>query len=103
MLLRLSFEKTHRFQLSDFGGGAKTTSDKRYTLILKDELVARRPDGREASGVSYEYDFHVQPGRAAVVRVPWGRLTATYRGRPKEDAAPLDLKSVRRFSIMMRR
>jgi len=76
---------------------------KRYTFILKDEILPHRPDGREQSGVSYEYEFHAKQGGGSVVRIPWGELKATYRGREKEDAEPLDLKRVRRVSLMMRR
>ncbi|RXG42141.1 hypothetical protein VDGE_30706 [Verticillium dahliae] len=30
---------------------------KKYTLTLKDEILPRRPDGREQSTVSWEFDF----------------------------------------------
>lgn len=89
----------------------------RYTLTLKDEVLPRGPDGREQSTVSYEYDFCVpdvkrstegrgmsgSDGKGPRVRVPWNALKATYRGREKNDADPIDLKNVRRFSLMMRR
>jgi hypothetical protein len=35
--------------------------------------------------------------------VPWSELKPFYRGKPKDDAKDLDLKNVRRFSLMMRR
>jgi len=76
---------------------------KRYTFILKDEILAHRPDGREQSGISYEYEFHAEKDKKSVVRIPWGQLKATYRGREKKDVEPLDLKRVKRFSLMMRR
>lgn len=33
----------------------------------------------------------------------WNELKPLYRGREKKDVEPLDLKNVKRFSIMMRR
>jgi hypothetical protein len=35
--------------------------------------------------------------------VPWSSLKPVYRGKEKKDASKLDLKSVKRFSIMSRR
>jgi hypothetical protein len=37
------------------------------------------------------------------VFVHWSDLKPTYRGREKKDVKPLDLKHVRRISLMMRR
>jgi hypothetical protein len=71
-----------------------------YTLVLKDKLLPKRPDGREQSTVSWEYDFRTE--EKAIVRVEWRNLRATYRGR-EIDAEPLDLKHVKRMSIMIRR
>ena len=84
---------------------------KRYTLTLKDELLPPDPDtGREQSTVSYEYDFVARVGRGRMkhprvtrIRVPWANFTATYRGKEKRDAPPLDRRRVRRLSLMMRR
>lgn len=82
---------------------------KRYTLTLKDELLAPDPaTGREQSTVSYEYDFVARVGRmrhprVKRIRVPWASFTATYRGKEKGDAPPLDLGGVRRLSLLMRR
>ncbi|KAI1429775.1 NADH:ubiquinone oxidoreductase intermediate-associated protein 30 [Xylaria sp. FL1777] len=72
---------------------------KRYTLVLKDTVLPRRPDGREQSTVSWEYDF---AGLEGEVCVPWGNFRPTYRGRSKPDAEPLDLTSVKSISIMIR-
>uniref|UniRef100_A0A0B7KD17 NADH:ubiquinone oxidoreductase intermediate-associated protein 30 domain-containing protein n=1 Tax=Bionectria ochroleuca TaxID=29856 RepID=A0A0B7KD17_BIOOC len=100
---------------------------KRYAITLKDEIPGRRDDGRDLSGVSWEADFALSSGggegtnesshadqqtetttRASAtdgqqVYLPWGQFKATYRGRPKPDAEPLDLTDVKRFGIMMRR
>ncbi|ETS78194.1 hypothetical protein PFICI_10256 [Pestalotiopsis fici W106-1] len=73
---------------------------KKYTLTLKDQELPKRPDGREQSTVSWEYDFTHEKDHKAFV--PWSAFKPTYRGKPKSDAEPLDLKSVRRVSIMMR-
>jgi hypothetical protein len=88
--------------------------DRRYTLTLKDEVLPRGPDGRDQSTISWEYDFVVGTaaggsgsgtalaGSTRVV-IPFKDLQPTYRGRPKPDAEPLDLKNVKRISFMMRR
>ncbi|KAF2018911.1 NADH:ubiquinone oxidoreductase complex I intermediate-associated protein 30 [Aaosphaeria arxii CBS 175.79] len=80
---------------------------KRYTFILKDELLPRNPDnGREQSTVSYEYDFELDESALtddSLVFITWDKLTPTYRGKEKKDAKKLNTKSVKRFSIMMRR
>ncbi|KAK8053922.1 hypothetical protein PG996_013223 [Apiospora saccharicola] len=83
---------------------------KKYTLTLKDEEVYKRPDGRDQSTISWEYDF-VSPtegdgsgkdGDDQVLYVPWADFKPTYRGKPKPDAPGLDLANVRRISLMMR-
>ncbi|KXJ96728.1 CIA30 family protein-like protein [Microdochium bolleyi] len=74
---------------------------KKYTLILKDEVLPRRPDGREQSTVSWEYDF-IGGESGGVQSVTWADFKPTYRGKAKPDAAPLDLKNIKRISIMMR-
>jgi hypothetical protein len=73
---------------------------KKYTLILKDEVLPKRPDGREQSTVSWEYDFTCQK---TDLFIPWGDFKPTYRGKPKSDAKSLDLEDIKRISIMMRR
>lgn len=81
---------------------------KKYTLTLKDEAVPKRPDGRDQSTISWEYDF-VSPKEGdggsgdQVLYIPWGDFKPTYRGKPKPDAPGLDLANVRRISLMMRR
>jgi len=47
------------------------------------------------------YDF-TEAG-AEGLYIPWSSLKPTYRGKEKKDAGKLDLKNVRRFSIMSRR
>ncbi|KAJ5163946.1 uncharacterized protein N7500_005776 [Penicillium coprophilum] len=75
---------------------------KRYTFSLTDEIPQRRPDNREQSALVWEYDFcPSEIGRT--VRMSWKNLRPTYRGKPVEDARPLDLSHIRRFRIMMRR
>lgn len=83
---------------------------RRYTLTLKDEVLPRRPDGRDQSTVSWEYDFvggdgggGSTAGDSTRVVIPFGEFKPTYRGKPKPDAEPLDLKNVKRISFMMRR
>ncbi|KAK6854316.1 complex I intermediate-associated protein 30 [Apiospora arundinis] len=82
---------------------------KKYTLTLKDEVLPKRPDGREQSTVSWEYDF-ISPTNDGedggsgdqVLYVPWSDFKPTYRGKPKPDAPELDLAHVQRISLMMR-
>ena len=57
-------------------------------------------DGREQSTISYEYDFSAAGSYS--VFVPWSELKPTYRGKEKNDAPPLNTKSVKRWSLMMR-
>jgi len=85
-------------------------SEKRYTLILKDTLLNRNPEnGREQATISWECDFDLPPQtvpgetKDRTVFIPWDSLNPTYRGKLKKDAEPLDLKKIKRFSIMMRR
>lgn len=68
------------------------------------------PDtGREQSTISYECDFELppqaEPGHAydKSVFIPWSSLNATYRGKLKKDAKKIDLKKIKRMSIMIRR
>ncbi|KAF2965626.1 hypothetical protein GQX73_g7953 [Xylaria multiplex] len=91
------------WDLSSFHGlrlATKSGDGKKYTLILKDEILPRRPDGREQSTVSWEYDF--RGGAGIELDIPWQSLKATYRGKPVPDAKPLDVANIKRISIMMR-
>lgn len=100
-----------KWQLADYEGIELVITEadaKQYTLILKDELLPPDPaTGREQSTVSYEYDFHVavEPiaGQTASIYVAWNDLKPTYRGKEKKDAPPLNLGSIKRLSLMMRR
>lgn len=79
----------------------------RFVLALKTSEPARRPDGRRESVTVYEWAFDaregaeeldlVQVGEKAdkgerrVTRLArWDDFRPTYRGRPAEDAEPLD-------------
>jgi len=75
---------------------------KRYVITLKDEIPGRRPDGRMESGVSWEAEFTSSKADPTEVWLPWGQFKATYRGRPKDDAKPLDRADVKRVGLMMR-
>ncbi|KAI0912014.1 NADH:ubiquinone oxidoreductase intermediate-associated protein 30 [Ustulina deusta] len=72
---------------------------KKYTLVVKDEILPKGPDGREPSTVSWEYDF---VGEEAELYIRWQDFEPTYRGKPKPDARPLDVANVQGISIMMR-
>jgi len=82
--------------------------DKRYTFILKDELLPKNPlNGREQSTISWEYDFSIivkdhDSSHDLLLFIPWDSLKPTYRGKERKDAPSLDRKKIKRFSIMMR-
>ncbi|KAK7741680.1 hypothetical protein SLS62_010917 [Diatrype stigma] len=80
--------------------GIRTGDAKKYTVILKDSVLPKRPDGREQSTVSWEYDFEVSSCPEIVI--PWHAFRPTYRGKPKPDAEPLAPGSVKRIGIMCR-
>ncbi|KAF7553172.1 hypothetical protein G7Z17_g3835 [Cylindrodendrum hubeiense] len=80
------------------GGGA---SGHKYTLTLKDTIPGDRGDGRDQAGLSWETDFEA-PKEGGDIQLPWDKFRATYRGRDKPDAEPLDLTSIKRVSFMMR-
>jgi Complex I intermediate-associated protein 30 (CIA30) len=44
-----------------------------------------------------------EKGNGKVVSIPWKSFKPTYRGKEKKDAKPIDLASIRRMSLMMRR
>ncbi|KAF2094814.1 NADH:ubiquinone oxidoreductase complex I intermediate-associated protein 30, partial [Rhizodiscina lignyota] len=83
----------------------KKADSMKYTFTIKDELLPRNPEnGREQSTTSYEFDFSfdsrvLKDGDDAIF-IPWSDLKATYRGKPKPDAPELDLKNIKRFSIL---
>jgi hypothetical protein len=102
--------------LSEYDGiclllDASRSDQKRYTFILKDDILPQNPDnGREQSTISWEYDFVVpkaspeqsQP-TAVEVFVPWHDFKATYRGKEKKGVQGPRLTEIKRMSIMMRR
>lgn len=101
------------WDLSQYEGIAISVSKsdgKRYLLTLKDEIPGRRDDGRENSGISWEAEFKVGGHDAngdsldrKDVFLKWSDFKATYRGRDKPDAKPLNLSSIKRVGLMMRR
>ncbi|KAF1356940.1 complex I intermediate-associated protein 30-domain-containing protein [Delphinella strobiligena] len=101
------------WNLSDYAGILLDIAEadaKKYTFILKDNLLDRNPDnGREQATISWEYDFEMlqtigarEKAKTESVFIPWSNLKPTYRGKENHDADPLDLKSIKRMSIMMR-
>lgn len=76
--------------------------EKRYTFLVKDELLPRSPNGREQSTISWEYDFLAEKNGEKLF-VKWEDFKPTYRGKEKNDAEPLKLESIKRISIMNRR
>lgn len=116
---------TRSFNLTGFSGlelvlipSALKTPDSpiHFTLNLKTSLGGKRPDGRTQSTVSYEFDFqvprveqvdHQGDGGSAgyptpTLRARWKDFKPTYRGRPAEDAEPLDPADIQEVAIMCR-
>jgi hypothetical protein len=97
------------FPAQDISGSASLVLDiaktdgKRYVLVCKNDVQPKRPDGREQSTVSWEYDFKPEAGFQGRLEMPLDDFKPTYRGRPKPDATPVDWSEVKRFSILMRR
>ncbi|KAI7481843.1 hypothetical protein KC367_g2607 [Hortaea werneckii] len=101
-----------KWDLSQYAGIELQVSKgdkKRYTFILKDELLPPNPEnGREQATISYETDFELPPQtvpgetRDRYVFIPFKSLNPTYRGKLQKDAPPLDTSNVKRMSIMMR-
>ncbi|KAK4190817.1 NADH:ubiquinone oxidoreductase [Podospora australis] len=90
---------------------SRTVTSKKYTLILKDTVLPKRPDGREQSTLSWEIDFSLaEPGSSTgtlsdqeKVQLLFKDFRATYRGKPvDEPESPLDLGGIKRISIMIR-
>lgn len=83
--------------------------EKRYTFIAKDTLPSSdAANGRDQATISWEVDFELPPQdepdetHDKTVFVPWDSFNPTYRGKLQKDVDPLDTKSIKRFSIMMR-
>ncbi|KAK0708316.1 complex I intermediate-associated protein 30-domain-containing protein [Lasiosphaeris hirsuta] len=76
---------------------------KKYTLVLKDLVGTKRPDGRETSTLSWEHDFHC-PGHRGSGRVVlhFSDFQPFYRGKRMPEAGELDRGNIRRITIMMR-
>ncbi|KAL0636719.1 hypothetical protein Q9L58_004327 [Maublancomyces gigas] len=73
-----------------------------FTLVLKDSLPPSNTDRgvMEESTISYETTF--SPGVGERVYLPFVGFKAMYRGRAKEDAPPVNLANIKRFSLMVR-
>ncbi|KAK3333722.1 NADH:ubiquinone oxidoreductase intermediate-associated protein 30 [Cercophora scortea] len=99
------------FDLSNFDALVLTIhgsahDSKRFTIVLKDGETIHRPDGREQSSVSWEHDFTypaVHDGLGGRVVLRFKDFRATYRGKEKGDAEPLDWRAVTRVGVMVRR
>lgn len=74
---------------------------KRYTLNLKTVIPEKMQDGRDASTVEYAYSF-VAPTSSVKMFATWDEFKPFYRGKPRDNAEPLDTSRILRWSIMMR-
>jgi len=92
------------WDLSNYDGielNINMSDRKQYTFILKDEVLPKSPNGIEQSTVSWEYDFKIEDGSQGKIFAEWDDFKATYRGKEHKDAKPLDLKNLKRISLMM--
>ena len=97
------------FDLSEYDGLelivgqqlGKMGSGEKYVLLVKDTLEGDRGDGRDKSGVSWEYVFHAEKGQA--IKAKWCDFRPTYRGR-EIDIPDGGLKTgeIKRIGFMMR-
>lgn len=89
--------------------------DKTYAFTLKDEIPSKYVDEktqrpREEASVSWEFKFTPSTHKEKTSKdssngfiiMLWRDFTPTYRGRELKDLKPLDLKNIRRMSLMMR-
>lgn len=85
---------------------------KRYSLMLKDEVLPKLPNGLERSSVNWEYEFSFPPassssgddGKGDVLTIRWDDFEPTFRGKPlKYSDRGLDVGKIQRISFMMRR
>jgi hypothetical protein len=94
------------------GGGKGPV--RSYLLNLYPKLPVKRPDGRNESSVTYEHTFRLDPpiscsnqgddGQEPLLSVDlaWKDFKPFYRGKPAEDAGPLDPSEVKIWSLMAR-
>lgn len=98
------------------GGGKGPVTQ--YNLNLYTTEPQQRPDGRNYSSVVYEADFNVtvpdaeyaddgasrRSEKPALVSfdLPFSSFKPTYRGRPADDAEPLDPAKITLWSLMAR-
>jgi hypothetical protein len=83
---------------------------KKFTLLLKDSIPDKRPDGREPSAVCWEVDFRAKrpadsEGTTIQHYFKWSDFRATYRGRdcPDHEKKKLDISGIKRVGFMVRR
>ena len=103
------------WNLSNFDGieivlNTASSDTKMYTVILKDLLLpSKSENGREQSTISWEFDFHILGGQHVeeadhkTMFIRWDDFKPTYRGKDCPEVEPLDLKHIKRMSLMMRR
>lgn len=74
---------------------------KRYTLNLKTVLPHKMDNGRDASTLEYAFSFTASE-KGSKIYATWADFKPFYRGKPVEDAEPLDTSKILRWSLMMR-
>ncbi|RKF61179.1 Uncharacterized protein C9E9.15 [Erysiphe neolycopersici] len=88
------------WDLSNYDGillNVTKTDEKIYTFSLTDRATAPNQ-----STISWDYNF-IAARDGEQVKVPWSAFKPTYRGRNLKHTTRLNLKRIKRFTLMMRR
>lgn len=87
------------WDLSNYDGillNVKKADGKRYTFSLTDQVASHNQ-----STISWDCNFTAARD-GEQIEVSWSEFKPTYRGRELKNTSPLNLKGIKRFSIMMR-
>jgi hypothetical protein len=91
-------------QYDAFVVDVKESDGKNYTIVVKDMPLERRPDGRLASTVSWEYGFHCNNAKGSGRTIlHFTDFKPFFRGKPIEDAPDLKWNNIKSMSVMCRR
>ncbi|KAK0617431.1 complex I intermediate-associated protein 30-domain-containing protein [Immersiella caudata] len=82
----------------------KESDGKDYTIVVKDTPLERRPDGRLASTVSWEYDFNLRSNLKGSGRMilRFTEFKPFFRGKEMENAPEMKWDNIKSISIMCR-
>ncbi|KAF3913291.1 hypothetical protein ABW20_dc0100825 [Dactylellina cionopaga] len=89
--------------------GVKNIDDRIYTLVVKDVILPKRPDGREQSTLSYEFSFSISNQDSKIPEQPslWQNLlpvdfsTAPYAVKPSIKAGASKGEGAAAFPVVI--